>query len=137
MKLCSYEHKTKIQVRRLGFFCRSEEAQTPDILTSCHLRCPKLFARCSLHTISTATPTNAPCFRHRRRSRVLPKAGKHLLAFRMSRIKVFRYKNKKSNTEWYYSFYGRSEEARTPDILLPKQARYQLRYTPILSKLNF
>ena len=26
---------------------------------------------------------------------------------------------------------GRSEEARTPDILLPKQARYQLRYTPI------
>ena len=29
--------------------------------------------------------------------------------------------------------YGRSEEARTPDILLPKQARYQLRYTPILN----
>ena len=28
---------------------------------------------------------------------------------------------------------GRSEETRTPDILLPKQARYQLRYTPLLS----
>ena len=25
---------------------------------------------------------------------------------------------------------GRSEGIRTPDILLPKQARYQLRYTP-------
>ena len=24
---------------------------------------------------------------------------------------------------------GRGEETRTPDILLPKQARYQLRYT--------
>ena len=29
-------------------------------------------------------------------------------------------------------FCGRSEETRTPDILLPKQARYQLRYTPII-----
>ena len=27
--------------------------------------------------------------------------------------------------------YGRSEVIRTPGILLPKQARYQLRYTPI------
>ena len=26
---------------------------------------------------------------------------------------------------------GRSEVIRTPGILLPKQARYQLRYTPI------
>ena len=32
-------------------------------------------------------------------------------------------------------FYGRSEETRTPGILLPKQARYQLRYTPIV--INF
>ena len=55
----------------------------------------------------------------------------------MREIKVFQYKNKKSNTEWYYSFYGRSEEARTPDILLPKQARYQLRYTPKLRLLSF
>ncbi len=29
-------------------------------------------------------------------------------------------------------FYGRSEVTRTPGILLPKQARYQLRYTPAL-----
>ncbi len=29
------------------------------------------------------------------------------------------------------SFFGRSEGTRTPGILLPKQARYQLRYTPI------
>ena len=35
------------------------------------MRCPKLFARCSLRTISTATPTNAPCFVHRTRSRML------------------------------------------------------------------
>ena len=28
-------------------------------------------------------------------------------------------------------FIGPSEEIRTPDILLPKQARYQLRYTRI------
>ena len=28
---------------------------------------------------------------------------------------------------------GRSEGTRTPGILLPKQARYQLRYTPILN----
>ena len=27
--------------------------------------------------------------------------------------------------------FGRSEVTRTPGILLPKQARYQLRYTPI------
>ena len=27
--------------------------------------------------------------------------------------------------------HGRSEVTRTPGILLPKQARYQLRYTPI------
>ena len=27
--------------------------------------------------------------------------------------------------------FGRSEGTRTPGILLPKQARYQLRYTPI------
>ena len=27
--------------------------------------------------------------------------------------------------------YGRSEVTRTPGILLPKQARYQLRYTPV------
>ena len=26
---------------------------------------------------------------------------------------------------------GRSGEARTPDILVPNQARYQLRYTPM------
>ena len=31
--------------------------------------------------------------------------------------------------------YGRSEGIRTPGILLPKQARYQLRYTPIVIKL--
>ena len=31
--------------------------------------------------------------------------------------------------------YGRSEVTRTPGILLPKQARYQLRYTPIVIKL--
>ena len=30
-------------------------------------------------------------------------------------------------------FYGRSEVTRTPGILLPKQARYQLRYTPIFN----
>ena len=30
------------------------------------------------------------------------------------------------------SSFGRSEGIRTPDILLPKQARYQLRYTPIV-----
>ena len=29
---------------------------------------------------------------------------------------------------------GRGEETRTPDILLPKQARYQLRYTSIKSQ---
>ena len=29
--------------------------------------------------------------------------------------------------------FGRSEVTRTPGILLPKQARYQLRYTPILN----
>ena len=29
------------------------------------------------------------------------------------------------------SYSGRSEVTRTPGILLPKQARYQLRYTPI------
>ena len=27
---------------------------------------------------------------------------------------------------------GRSEETRTPDILVPNQARYQLRYTPMI-----
>ena len=31
--------------------------------------------------------------------------------------------------------FGRSEGTRTPGILLPKQARYQLRYTPIVIKL--
>ena len=31
--------------------------------------------------------------------------------------------------------FGRSEVTRTPGILLPKQARYQLRYTPIVIKL--
>ncbi len=36
------------------------------------LRCPKFLARCSLHEILTAAPTNTPCFRHRRRSCVLP-----------------------------------------------------------------
>ena len=35
---------------------RSEGIRTPDILTSCLLRCPKLFARYSLRTILTATP---------------------------------------------------------------------------------
>ena len=33
------------------------------------------------------------------------------------------------------SLLGRSEVTRTPGILLPKQARYQLRYTPIVIKL--
>ena len=68
---------------------RSEEARTPDILTSCHLRCPKLFARYSLRTILTATPTNAPFIVHRTRSRVLPKAGKRLFVFRKSRVKTY------------------------------------------------
>ena len=36
------------------------------------LRYPKLFARYSLRTILTATPTHTPCFRHRRRSCSLP-----------------------------------------------------------------
>ena len=31
---------------------------------------------------------------------------------------------------------GRSEGIRTPGILLPKQARYQLRYTPVLKCLR-
>ena len=51
-----------------GFRGRSEETRTPDILTSCHLRCPKLFARCSRRTILTATPISTPFIRHRRRS---------------------------------------------------------------------
>ncbi len=34
-----------------------------------------------------------------------------------------------------FVFFGRSEVTRTPGILLPKQARYQLRYTPIYSIL--
>ena len=32
------------------------------------------------------------------------------------------------------SSFGRSEGIRTPDILLPKQARYQLRYTPVFKE---
>ena len=32
--------------------------------------------------------------------------------------------------------YGRGEETRTPDILLPKQARYQLRYTSIPTRFR-
>ena len=31
----------------------------------------------------------------------------------------------------FNGFRGRSEETRTPDILVPNQTRYQLRYTPI------
>ena len=51
--------------------------------------------------------------------------------FRMSEVQVFITKIKRAIPKRYYSFYGRSEETRTPGILLPKQARYQLRYTPI------
>ncbi len=42
---------------------------------------------------------------------------------------------KKEHQQNRYS-YGRSEETRTPGILLPKQARYQLRYTPIIEILS-
>ena len=42
----------------------------------------------------------------------------------------------KNDLKWrmnlcFRSFCGRSEGTRTPGILLPKQARYQLRYTPL------
>ena len=85
----------------------------------------------SLRTILTAAPSYTPFICHRQRSYSMPKAGKRMFVFRMSKIKSVHCKNKKSKTGWFYSFYGRSEETRTPGILLPKQARYQLRYTPI------
>ena len=131
LKHIQCKNKKSNTQRHYSFYGRSEEARTPDILTSCHLRCPKLFARCSLRTILTATPTNAPFIVHRTRSRVLPKAGKRLFVFRMSELKPIHYKKIKVPTEWLKLLFGRSEEARTPDILLPKQARYQLRYTPM------
>ncbi len=31
-------------------------------------------------------------------------------------------------------FYGRGEEIRTPDILLPKQARYQTALRPVICR---
>ena len=43
---------------------------------TCLLRYPKLFARYSLRTILTATPTHTPFIRHRRRSHRSP-AGHH------------------------------------------------------------
>ena len=36
-----------------------------------------------------------------------------------------------------FSSFGRSDTIRTCDILLPKQARYQLRYTPIRFRILY
>ena len=41
-------------------------------------------------------------------------------------------KRKSQSFDWL--LFGRSEVTRTPGILLPKQARYQLRYTPMIFK---
>ena len=46
-------------------------------------------------------------------------------------------KNKAPVTECDRHFlFGRSDGTRTHGILLPKQARYQLRYTPIIIKFS-
>ena len=49
----------------------------------------------------------------------------------MQKDKAYLLKTKIQSSQKTTLYFGRSEEARTPDILLPKQARYQLRYTPI------
>ena len=54
---------------------------------------------------------------------VFDKAAKHLKQYKNGR-------KRRTNSAFGQNF-GRSEGIRTPDILLPKQARYQLRYTPI------
>ena len=50
------------------------------------LRYPKLFARYSLRTILTATPTHTPCFRHRRRSCSLPSSKRGTPPFKIYSI---------------------------------------------------
>ncbi len=50
------------------------------------LRYPKLFARYSLRTILTATPTHTPCFRHRRRSCSLPSSKRGTPPFKICSI---------------------------------------------------
>ena len=50
------------------------------------LRYPKLFARYSLRTILTATPTHTPCFRHRRRSCSLPSSKRGTPPFKICYI---------------------------------------------------
>ena len=85
----------------------------------------------SLRTILTAAPSHTSFICHRQRSYSMPKAGMRLFVFRMPKIKSVHCKNKKEQNQMALLFlYGRSEETRTPGILLPKQARYQLRYTP-------
>ena len=54
--------------------------------------------------------------------------------------KIPKQDKRKSDRKWrinsaFGQNFGRSEVTRTPGILLPKQARYQLRYTPIVIKL--
>ena len=44
-----------------------------------------------------------------------------------------KYTKKQAENLWLSALNGRSDRIRTCGILLPKQARYQLRYTPLLS----
>ena len=56
---------------------------------------PKLFARCSLRTISTTAPTHTPFIRHRRRSCSLPSSlersgfAKHIIASQTLNYSIF------------------------------------------------
>ena len=73
-----------------------------------------------------SVPSYAAGIYHRSQSDIISKIYH---PFRQERISL---KNDKLLSKLVV-FRGRSEETRTPDILLPKQARYQLRYTPKFS----
>ena len=52
-------------------------------------------------------------------------------SIKASQLKIYKNDRKQRLFSAFGHFFGRSEGTRTPGILLPKQARYQLRYTPL------
>ena len=58
-------------------------------------------------------------------------------SIKASQLKIYKNDRKQRLFSAFGHFFGRSEGTRTPGILLPKQARYQLRYTPLYSIFYF
>ena len=108
-----------------SFSGRSEGIRTPDILTSCLLRCPK-FLLLVAHSQKFwplrlwALPVSSTG-----RGRVhSPKQASAYLCSGCWGVELLHCKDKDCNAKKHYSLYGRSEEARTPDILLPNALFY-------------